>query len=265
MKMTYRHANYKTAIAVFVGVACLLIFSSTIRNWLTAPLVFLGKPLWQVADNLGADLAIRIDGFGQTKNSLLLENKELWEENKKLRVLLLTKKSLENDNVQLRTMLGKKPDDFDSIVAKVIFLPNFVPYNNLLLDVGKNNASQPLALGDLVVVDNAVLIGKLIVVDQTYSKARLISAETDLPVVIGEENIPAVANGSGAGNFTITLPKDIAVNIGDQVSVPLYNNYLIGSVGHIEKITSRPTQTILVRTPINLFQLKWVEIYHAKI
>jgi len=250
-----------TALAVFL----LFILSGFSRDLLTGPLVFFAEPFWQASDNLGSVAAAQVASLGQNRGSLLAENKNLREENDKLKVLLLAKKNIEADNAQLRVILGRSQDKTRPIVARVIFLPNFVPYNNLLLDVGKTNGTRSLKVGDLVVANGMVLVGRLAEIRGTYSKARLISAEADLPVVIGGKNIPAVAVGSGAGNFMIILPKDTPVLIGDRVTAPLLNDYLIGSVGHIEKLASRPTQTILVRTPINLFQLKWLEIYDAKI
>ena len=249
-----------TALAIFL----LFVLSGFGRNLLTGPLIFFAKPFWQASDNLGSAMATQVTGLGQSRGALLAENKNLRNENNKLKILLLAKKNIEADNVQLRAILGRSQDKTRPIAARVIFLPNFVPYNNLLLDVGKINGTRLLKVGDLVVADGVVLVGRLVEINATYSKARLISAEANLPVVIGGQNIPAVAIGSGAGNFTITLPKDTPVLIGDRVTAPLFNNYLIGSVGHIEKLASRPTQTILVRTPINLFQLKWLEIYDAK-
>ncbi|MCX6712301.1 MAG: rod shape-determining protein MreC [Candidatus Vogelbacteria bacterium] len=234
------------------------------RELLTGPLIFLAKPVWQASDNLGTMVATQVSSLGQSRQELLVLNKNLREENNKLKTRLLAKQSLETDNIQLRSILGRSQNQAKPIVARVIFLPNFVPYNNLLLDIGKNNSTKTLKVGDFVVADGAVLVGRLAEIDATYSKARLISTETSLPVVIGSKNIPAIAVGSGAGNFTITLPKDTPVVIGDRVMAPLLNNYLIGSVGHVEKLVSRPTQIVLVRTPINIWQLKWLEIYDAK-
>ncbi len=250
-----------TALVIFL----LFVFGNFGRSLLTGSLVFFTKSLWQASDNLGTVVATQVTGLGQSRQTLLVENKNLRKENDKLKTLLLVKNNVEADKAQLRAILGRNQTKTKPIVAQVIFLPNFVPYNNLLLDIGRTNVNRSLKVGDLVVVNGAVLVGRLAEVDTTYSKVRLISTETNLPVVIGNKNIPATAVGSGVGNFTITLPKDTPIIIGDRVTAPLLNNYLIGSVGHIEKLTSRPTQTILVRTPVNLWQLRWLEIYDAKI
>jgi cell shape-determining protein MreC len=248
----------------FLAVILLFVLTNPIRDIFTGPLIFFTKPFWQVSDNLGTLTSNQISGFGKSRQNLLVENKALLIENKKLKTLLKAKNDLEIDNLKLREVLGRTEAKINPVLARVIFLPNFVPYNNLLLDIGENNRTRPIKVGDFVVADGTILIGRLTEIDATYSKVKLISAETNLSVVIGPQNIPAVAVGSGAGNLTITLPKDTPVFIGDQVRVSLLNNYLVGSVGHIEKLTSRPTQTILVRTPVNLWQLKWLEIYNAK-
>lgn len=246
-------------------IVILLVFGNLFRDLFSGPAVFFTRPLWQGSDNLGTLISTQVSGLGQNRQALLIENRSLREEISKLRNLLLAKNTVEADNVKLREVLGRAGGKMTPLVARVIFLPNFVPYNNLLLDLGQKNSTRPLAVGDLVVADGVILIGKIVSVDDEYSKVKLLSAEKNLAVTIGSKNIPGVAIGSGAGNFTISLPKDTPISIGDRVTTPLFKNYLIGSVGYVEKVASRPTQTVLVRTSANLFQLKWLEIYDAKI
>lgn len=251
-------------LIVFI-IFIIVVFGNLARGLLSGPVIFFTKPLWQGSDNLGTLMANQVSGLGQSRQNLLNENKNLQVEVRRLKNLLLSKNSVEADNLKLREVLGRAEKKVAPLVAQVIFLPNFVPYNNLLLDLGRENSTRPLAVGDLVVADGAVLVGKISSIDDEYSKVKLLSAETNLAVTIGPKNIPGVAIGSGAGNFTINLPKDTPISIGDRVTTPLFKNYLIGLVGHIEKVASRPTQTILVRTSANLFQLKWLEIYDAQI
>ena len=261
--MSYRHVNrWRWPVFTLFAVALIVALGFWGRTLLTGPLVFFTRPFWQASDNLGGTIINSTNSLTQSKFSLVTENKNLREENNKLKILLLAKNNVEADNLKLRAILGRSLTQTKPVVARVIFLPNFVPDNNLLIDLGKNNATlRAPKVGDLAVADGAVLVGRVVEVAGTYSKIRLISAETDLAVVIGDKNVPAVAVGSGAGNFTVILPKDTPVAIGEIVTVPRLNNYLIGTVGHIEKLASRPTQTILVRTPANLWKLKWLEIY----
>ena len=251
-------------VATAVVLLFLFLGSRVLRGSLTGPLTFLARPWWQASDRAGNFIALELGGLNSSREQLLSINKNLQTENAKLKTLLLAKQGVENDNLRLRKILGRQTAKTQPLVAQVVFLPNFIPYNNLLLDLGTNNSLRGLKVGDLDIADGMILIGRIAEVDNAYSKARLISAENNLAVVIGNKNIPATANGSGAGNFTITLPKDTAVAVGDRVLAPLLNNYLIGIVGHIEKISSRPTQTILVQTPINLWELKWLEVYDLK-
>jgi len=262
--MSYRHVNrWRWPVIIFLIILFLVIILGIGgRDLLTDPLVFFARPFWQASDNLGGAIVNSVSSLTQSKLALVTENKNLREENNKLKNLLLAKNNVESDNLQLRAILGRVSSSTKPIVARVIFLPNFVPGNSLLIDLGKNNTTRRAPKpGDWAVVDGTILVGRVVTVADTYSKIRLISAETDLAVVIGDKNTPAVATGSGAGNFTVTLPKDTVIKIGDRVIAPLFNNYLIGIVGHIEKLASRPMQTILVRTPVNLWQLKWLEIY----
>lgn len=229
----------------------------------SGPLSYVFRPLWWGSEGLFAGGQALTDLF-RDKNKLVIENRRLQEENNNLKIKLLAQKQEKEDNDYLRGLLGRIGEKELPIVGEVIFLPNFIPHQTLLIDVGENNLTKSLQIGDLAIVEDFVLIGRVAEVGSWFSKIRLLSAEEGLSVVIGAKNVPALAVGAGAGNFSISLPKDTAISVGDRVVSPLHDNLLIGIVRHIEKNPSQPNQTILVKTPVNLWQLKWLEIYHAK-
>jgi cell shape-determining protein MreC len=253
----------KVASFVFVFLAIYFLGGFLLRP-VAGPLSYIFRPLWWGSEALFTSGQSVFDFF-RDKNSLAIDNRLLQEENNKLKIKLLAMSQEESDNNYLRSLLGRIEDSETPIVGEVIFLPNFVPNQTLLLDVGEENLSKVLRVGDIAVADDSVLIGRVAEVGPWFSKVRLSSAEDSLSVVIGSNNIPALALGSGAGNFSISLPKDTEVFVGDKVVTPLYNNLLVGTVRHIDKNPSQPNQSILVKTPVNLWQLRWLEIYHAKI
>lgn len=267
VRQNYYQLNRKKLakkIATFILIFLAVYFlGGVLLRPLAGPTSFIFRPLWWGSEGLFAGGQTIFDFF-RNKNILATENRRLQAENDRLRISLLAKSELESDNEYLRSLFGRSKDKGLPVIGEVIFLPNFIPYQTLLIDVGKNNLSKRLKVGDLAVIDRTVLVGRVAEIGAWYSKVRLLSAEGNIAVVIGKKNVPAQANGAGAGNFSVSLPKDTPVYIGDRVVAPLFNNLLVGTVRAISKNPSKPNQEILIKTPINLWQLKWLEIYNAK-
>ncbi|MFA6476032.1 MAG: rod shape-determining protein MreC [Candidatus Paceibacterota bacterium] len=266
-KRNYYQQNHKKLIqkiaSFFFVLLAIYFLAGVLLRPFAGPLSVVFRPLWWGNEGLFAAGQTVFDFF-RNKNSLAIENRRLRAENDKLKITLLAKAQVESNNDYLRALFGKAKDKSFPVVGEVIFLPNFVPYQTLLIDVGKDNLTKRLKVGDLAVTDRTVLIGRVAEVGSWYSKVSLLSAESNISVVIGPKNVPATASGAGAGNFAVSLPKDTIISIGDRVAAPLFNNLLVGTVRAISKNPSQPNQTILIKTPVNLWQLKWLEIYNAK-
>lgn len=251
-------------IAIFLGVFLIIYFlGGFFLRPVAGPLSYFFRPLWWGSEGIFTASQAVTDLF-RDRNRLVVENRQLQKENNDLKIKLLARKQEETDNEYLRALLGRIGAKELPVVGEVIFLPNFIPHQTLLIDVGEANLTKTLQLGDLAVAHGSVLVGRLAEVNSWFSKVRLLSAEADLSVVIGPKNVPALAHGAGAGNFSVSLPKDTKISLGDRVIMPLYNDLLLGVVRHIDKNSNQPNQTILVKTPVNLWQLRWLEIYHAK-
>lgn len=231
---------------------------------LAEPISLSLRPLWWGSEALSTIIWSLVD-FTRNENKLAIENRKLEEENRDLRSRLLAKGQIQKDNNTLRQYCGQKSSDDKFILAKTIFFPNFVPHQTMIVDVGESNATKKIAVGDLAVSLGDVLIGRVAEVGAWTSKVKLLSAEKELAVTIGLSATPALATGSGAGNFSIVLPKGTPVKVGEGVYSPVYNGKLIGVVRYVENIASRPTKTILVKTPVNLWQIEWLKFYGVKI
>ena len=79
-------------------------------------------------------------------------------------------------------------------------------------------------------------------------------------MLIGETNISAEAIGRGAGNFIIKAPKEVAVTQGDIIRLPNLNPKFFGTVQDVEQTVTSTFQLILFRLPVNINNLRWVEI-----
>lgn len=248
---------------LFSVVLMLLFFGSFWVGLLSSPAVLIAKPASQASQIAGGGW-LNFFEFFRSRLSLVAEREKLTKENEDLKLALVVRRGLEKENDDLKRLLGlvsestKKP-----LVAEVVLTPNIVSQGTIILEVGQADAKNGIKRGDLVVYNDKVLLGRVVEIREHQTKVRLVSAGDTLPVLIGEKNIPAEAKGLGSGNFSITLPKGTEIKKGDSIIAPEYGGYLLGLVDIIKKTTADPFQTILFNSPVNIFQIKWVEIYAA--
>lgn len=257
-RLKRRRRSLKLGLTLFAAFL-ILITGGFGLHWLYRPVANISEPFWRAGSYF---LDTPLFTFFENTAKLSQENRQLKIENQNLRLALAALQGVEKDNSTLRAILGRLDKKEKPVLGEVIFLPGMTPYDTLTLDVGSSNTVRSLKVGDLVVYDDTVLLGKIVSLTGNRSKVELLSSfGQEIPVNIGENNIPALADGKGSGNFEITLPKGTVVNPGDKIISPLYQGYLIGVVGAINRDSANPFQTILFKTPVNLLELKWVEIY----
>jgi len=263
--MNYRHVNdhnfgraqetgwKKPALVVFVAVGLYL--------WGSAMFVDLFSLITYPFLRLSGAVSESFSDSLRDKKSLLAENKKLQADNERLGVLAQQTSELLAENDQLRGIksdsLLKKP-----VFAKVIVKPDHLPYDEIIIDVG--SAGDPLLKpGQLVFADNTVVLGQVESVSSHFSKVKLYSeGGVSLPVNVGTEANPSVALGLGSGNFSLTLPRGVAIKTGDAVKTSIVGNFVLGYVAKIDKNPNDPFQKIQFRSPYNIFTLQWVFVSH---
>jgi len=256
-----KNKDWLKPFSLLLVVLILLIFGNFFIKALFPSVILIAKPVSCISE-VASESWFNFFQFFRSRRSLVEEKESLKKENADLKLALVIRRELEKENNELKRLLGlvsnskKRP-----FVAKVILMPNLVSRGTIILDIGSYNLGNKIKIGDLVVYDDKVLLGKIVEVKERQAKVRLISAGDTIPVLIGNKKIPAEVKGLGSGNFLITLPKAVKVYKGDSIVVPEYGGYLLGLVDVIEKTTADPFQTILFNSPVNIFQIKWVEIY----
>ncbi|MFA5737124.1 MAG: rod shape-determining protein MreC [Candidatus Paceibacterota bacterium] len=229
----------------------------------SSPILSIVSPLSEGANRTGLGW-LNLFSFFQAKSLLLQENKKLLQENLDLKLSLAIRRDLEKENQELKKLIRLTDDENKKpIIAKVLLTPNIISSGIIILEVGQKNIKTNFKPGDLVVYNDKVLLGRVLEVGDYQTKVELISATKSVSVLVGSKSILAEAVGLGSGNFSITLPKGAEVFEGDVVLAPEYGGYLLGLVDIIKKTNADPFQTILFNSPINIFQVKWVEIYAA--
>ena len=110
-------------------------------------------------------------------------------------------------------------------------------------------------------VDNNIVIGEIESVFSKTTKVLLYSFPNEsLDVAVGFHKILGKAKGKGGGNFEVKFPREVLIEKGDVVVLPEMSLAVLGIVESISTIPEDPLQTILFRLPVNIFQLRWVQI-----
>ncbi len=201
----------------------------------------LARPLWSISANEEATLEQQVATLERQLLAAGLEHSEL----ESLRAIFNREQSL-------------KPKTVGSILAR----PPTSPYDTLVIDVGQ---SAHVILGDLVVVDGSIILGEIVEVYPRTAKARLYSwPEHKLAVTVAGQSAGVEAVGRGGGNFKLDLPRELEIGTSTLVTVPALGRELVlAVVGDVERTASDPFQYVYARSPVNLYQLKQVEIYDA--
>lgn len=198
----------------------------------------------------------------RTRANLTAENDRLTREVTRLKAEAGGLATLRAENEQLRGfknagLVVKKP-----VYARVLVRPDHLPYDEIIIDAGLT-ADPKLAVGQLVFVEEGIVLGQIDQVTAEFSKVRLYSESgVSLPVAVGETGQPSVALGLGAGNFSLSLPRGVTIKVGDAVRTTIIGNYLLGYVGLIDKNPNDPFQKIQFRSPVSFFNLNWVFVSH---
>ncbi len=242
----------------FFGVVLFLIASFYFGGlfFLTGPLHYVGKPLWWLK-NYSIEVVSNISTTIQTREKLSEENRKLKNELNQINSQLLLHQLLLTENNELKKMLGRGDENQNFVLANILAKPNLSPYDSLILDIGRNHGIKK---GDKVVVNN-IVIGKIEDVYLKTAKVWLYSFPNEtLDVAIGFDKVIGSAEGKGGGNFEVKFPREVPIKKGDVVVLPEMDLFILGTVESILTTPEDSVQTILFRIPINIFELRWVQI-----
>ena len=217
----------------------------------------IGAPLWALKNNANSFFVDNI-GILTSKTNLLKEN-----------LLLKQQINLNQKNFSLFNLLNKENEDLKSILNRsrnnqklllsaVLVKPFLSPYDTLIIDVGSLDGVK---FGDLVLVDGNTFIGRIFEVYDMTSKVLLYSSPGEkIKVLIGNNNIEKEAVGIGGGNFMVEVPKETGINEGDSIIIPSISTNIFGIVEKIEVKESDSLENVLFKSPVNIDEIKWVEI-----
>jgi len=248
-RITYTSISIAFIIGLYFSRSQISPFLSSITQQAATPILKSGTGIENaISDNLP---------MLSTKTALVSENRELKNKLAEVNAKLLTYELILKENKNLKILMGRNEEEI-GLLSTVLARPNQTPYDTMIIDVGRNKGVE---VGDEVLVFNQIAIGTIKEVYEHTAKVVMFSAPGEkINVFIGLDDIPAEATGRGAGNFEISLPKQVEVFEGDIVTAPRLNIKAFGTIDHIELSPGGSFQKILIKLPININDIRWVKI-----
>lgn len=213
---------------------------------------------------------VKINAFANTQNSptpheikkLQDENKMLLRENITLKTRLEQALKLQEQSQYLTAQR------FSYINAKIIAKDIYQQLNFLTLDKGKKDGVME---GFPVVVDEGILIGKIISAEDSSSQIMLLahSHSQTAGMFVKNNNIMGVVVGDyGLGMKMELVPQEEKIEPGDKVITSgieklIPKGLLLGEVNRVEKETQGFFQTLYLKPPVLLNNVFFVSVIRA--
>lgn len=254
MKKTFlarRNALFSSAKISF-GVFALIFAVSMLLLRILAPNFFwhIFTPIFSAANTTTEASHSFFNGFRNTAK-LALQNEMLIRENF----------ALKNHNQamleKVRSVSGLV-SGVDEIIAGVIVRPPESPYDTLVISAG---AEDGVAEGMKAFGYGGVPIGAVSSVLNNFSRITLFSAPgMSTNGWVGNESIPIIIKGAGAGAMNVSIPRSADIRVGDIVFVSGPGKLPIGSIVRIDSDMSSPSIILRIMPSLNLFSISWVVV-----
>lgn len=198
-------------------------------------------------------------GMLTPKSALLADNAALRAQVESYQAQTLELETLRDENAALRTELSYLPNPKDVLTAAVLAKPSQSLYNSIVIDQG---SSHGVAVGQLVTAQGTIGLGRVSSVSAATATVELFSGPEFRGnlVVRGQKSITVPAIGKGGGNFEIHIPREIQVSDGDILAFPDNPEIAVGVAKSILFDARDPFQTVLARVPVNVQELRFVEV-----
>ena len=217
----------------------------------------LGLPVWKT-QNAISNTVENSAYIVRTKKSVFKENEDLRLRNLALESKMLDYNLLAKENEDLRFLLGRAGESKNFILGTIIAKPNKSFYDTLVLDAGLDHGVRE---GNIVYAQSEFPIGRISVVyDRTSVVTLFSSSDVTLNAQIEGLNTSVELVGRGGNNFEMDVPHELDVPTGTFVVAPFVNSSIVAIVVDVVSDPHDPVKKILLRSPVNVQDLKWVEI-----
>jgi len=249
--MNYRRNKNSTKkfilITVTIVIALFLVTSvPAIGGFFKSATLKTGKVFWGAKNSWVSAVSEKMsDKDMEEYKRIQLENKVL-------------KQRLDN----LNDLIGSMPSNEEPIMSAVLLRPGQSPYDTLVIEGGRDIG---INIGDIVFADDFAALGTVGEVFGDTSRVTLFSSyNSKNQVIVGPANVSLEALGQGGQNIKIDVPEGIVIQKGDTAMLPLFQDALVGVVEEIIFEKGETIKTLLVRSPVNMQQLRFVFVVNKK-
>lgn len=202
--------------------------------------------------------------FLKKQDDLVRENENLISQINELKLEKIIWLKDKDELSFLRETVGRYSSTTKPIIAEVLSRPIDLPFDLLLIDVGRNDFDQSrLGLGMKVALNNEIILGEVVNVYSRTSRIKMYSSPNSrLRAYLGEDNIPVVVEGVGGGSFIASVPRGLEIKSGDLVNI---KDPFVGILGYVKEVDDddrHPFQQVFISIPVNINQLKWLEVHN---
>ncbi len=261
----------RIVLAFFVCILLIILFyfRTGIFNGLSFVSHGFFRPIIMVGNNIGGKFT-SLGVYFLSKSLLEKENENLRTQLVENQAHTVNYNSILAENISLKEILNRKTEDRKMILSAILSKPNQSIYDTLIIDVG---TSSGIEIGDMVFIFADIPIGKISEAYLNSSKVILFStAGEKTQVVVGADNtrpndptrpvgqVFTEVVGRGGGNFEMIMPRDFVLKKGDQVVLSGIVPYVLGVVETIISDPRDPFIKALLVSPVNIQELKFVEV-----
>lgn len=251
-------AKRKKVIRNIIGFSVFLILTALGLFGLSGKLFnYVGRPIWEIKRSIVSNI-YDSNYLVRTKESISKENHNLIEEILNVRLTMIDYQILKNENEQLKELLGRVPEKNDFVLGNILTKPNYSPYDSIIIDIGNNSGIKE---ENFVYANGNIPIGNIV---KVYEKTSLVSLFTNpgqkTEGFIEGVNASVLLVGRGGGNFEMIIPIELSVLKGTIIYLPGYISTVLAIVDEVISTPTDPFKKVILSSPINVQNLKWVEV-----
>jgi cell shape-determining protein MreC len=261
LRPTKRGNDFKSPPVIFTLFFLLIILGVGYINpsFIKQPLQNLAIKVSETRDGTTAQIAKAFSIF-YAKVALQDENQKLKNELANLNLFCTsTIQNLTKTNQDLESALGRNTRGIKTKAheAFVIAKPPLGPYDTITVDLGSKAGIKK----DDLVTTGGYIVGKIFSTTESKSLVEIFGKKgQEINFLIGEKKIVTNAVGNGLGTYKAKVLKEI-LNVEDKTArISFAPNYIFGSIISEKQEETGLYEEVIIRSPINIFELSSVSI-----
>lgn len=196
--------------------------------------------------------------FLKDKDKLVSENIALRESLSEYDSLQISYRALLSSRDDLLARFGRAPQG-EAVAAGVLSHPPETPYDILIIDAGQDAGVE---VGDRVSLPDGGALGRINEVMTSMAKVELYSGSgVETAAYLERGGVPVTLVGRGGGSFRFTLPRDIAVEVGDRVFLTGIRSELLAVVRDVELEATDSEKRIIAGGVRNIGSIRFVRVH----